>query len=232
MGKTLIAFTTFNHVEQTRECIEYLQAAYRHECPDILIVDDCSTDGTVDYIQPFNHITKDKRQGLTDSWNRAYKHFKNCHGYEYLLLCNNDILIPYGAIEGMQSKYTLTIPMTNKKGAGYARQDQYITNWLTRDMNVNHPVFTQRVQNTLNKDFVDIKGWVGFCMCFSREIIKYERPDGNLFDPKNINTGNDDDIARRVKTMLALGSFVWHHKGVSFGGATTDRNNLNRNYDV
>ena len=213
--KTLLAITTFNQVAMTRECIEYLQK-HNVRTPDIIIVDDCSTDGTLDYIKDFRHITKTNRAGLTDSWNRVYKHFKKCYGYEYLIISNNDVLFPVGSIDGLKSKHPLTVPMTNKKGAGLTRKDQDVSNFFRIDVYPEVPELAHRVQSQLDKAFAPIKWWTGFCMCFSRDIIEYERPDGNLFDPANINVGNDDDIAGRVKTYIALGSFVYHYKGISF----------------
>jgi hypothetical protein len=64
----------------------------------------------------------------------------------------------------------------------------------------------------------------------TRQIIDYEREDGNLFNPANVNTGNDDDLARRVPCHLALGSFVYHTKGASFGRKIADRNDLTKTY--
>jgi GT2 family glycosyltransferase len=156
--------------------------------------------------------------------------------YSHLVLCNNDVLIPRGAIEGLMSDHPLTVPMCNESGAGYACKEQDVKRWTTITSFYEGIDAVEFVQKTLKIaqrhefEFKPIKCWTGFCMCMSRAIIAEELPDGNLFDPKNINVGNDDDLARRVQAYIALGSFVYHFKGVSFNGKIADRDNLNKTY--
>lgn len=240
--KVLLAFTTFNQLEVTKQCMEYA-------CDlgfDILVIDDCSTDGTQEYLSQIkvNAILKDERKGLTDSWNRAYAYWKGSD-YSHLVLSNNDVLIPVGAIENMLSDYPLVVPMCNESGAGYACKDQaypYEAIVYSGDDTetgeeeryiIEDPKNTELVQGGLwdrKEDFKLIKCWTGFCMCFSRAIIEHELHDGNLFNPKFLNVGNDDDLARRLKARLALGSYVFHLKGMSFNKQITGRNDLSRNY--
>ena len=216
--KVLIALTTYNHVEITRKCMEYAM-----DLPhDIIVVDDCSTDGTLQYLAELkvSVITKKKRLGLTDSWNRAYKHFKGSD-YTHLILSNNDVLFPVGAIEAMVSDRLLTTPMCNYSGAGYVNKGQAID--FYHDLRWIDPIQAanvQRVQDDIKgePEFRRIAGWTGFCMCMSRGIIDKEYPGGNLFNPTNINVGNDDDINQRVGCYIATRSFVYHYKGVSFDG--------------
>lgn len=205
---------------------------------DILVIDDKSTDGTVKYLCDIGVecIVKNKRRGLTDSWNMAYKYFKS-HDYDYMVLCNNDVLIPRGAIDGMLSDYPLVVPMCNESGAGYACKEQSVIKYMhlnkngiidmtARSNNPNNVSKHQDALSSIKKSFKIAKCWTGFCMCFSRSIMDYELSDGNLFDSKNVNVGNDDDLAKRVKAYIALGSFVYHFKGKSFNGKIAGRNKL------
>lgn len=229
----LLAFTTFNQLDMTRKCLEYAQdLGY-----PILVIDDCSTDGTQEYLSQIrvDAIFKAERKGLTDSWNRAYQFWKGTD-HSHLVLCNNDVLIPAGAIEGMLWGHQLVVPMCNYNGAGYACKEQGIGNWTAgawHEMKENN---TQGIQDILNKttraafDFVHADCWTGFCMCMSRAIIEHELPDGNLFNPANINVGNDDDLAKRVQAYIALGSFVYHFKGVSFNKQIGGRDDLSKHY--
>ena len=227
----LLVFTTYNQLDMTRKCMEYAQdLGY-----DILMIDDCSTDGTQEYISQIRveALLKNKRRGLTDSWNRAYAYFK-ASSYSHIVICNKDVLIPKGAIEGMLSDYPLVVPMCNESGAGYACKEQSIERhdaWLMNpEDEFNIPHIQQLLKLPMDKGFKPVECWTGFCMCMSRRIIEDERDDGNLFYPGNINVGNDDDLARRVEAYIALGSFVYHHKGVSFNGQIADRDNLNKDY--
>ena len=240
--KVLLAFTTFNQLDMTRKCLEYaMELGF-----DILVIDDCSTDGTQQYLSDIKveAILKSERKGLTDSWNRAYKYFK-ASDYSHMVLSNNDVLIPKGAVEGMISEYPLVVPMCNESGAGYACKEQAIKSIVFNPEDSSNVEIVQGWIGSMNRCGVDgqtfhdlwfksIKCWTGFCMCMSRDIIYWEFVDGNLFDPRNINVGNDDDLAKRVNayasTYIALGAFVYHFKGASFGGHIADRDNLNKNY--
>ena len=220
--KPLIAVTTYNKIGMTKKTAEWFMALNY----DLLYVDDCSIDGTQQYLADIkvNAILKDERRGLTDSWNAAYKYWKGTD-HTHLIICNNDILVPRGAVENMLNSYALTVPTTTRFGAGYACKEQGLY-----DIGEHQ---TQKLQDTISKcnqkfnlPFGVAKCWTGFCMCFSQRIIKKELKDGNLFDPSNINVGNDDDLARRVKARLALGAFVYHFKGVSFDGKIGGREKI------
>lgn len=226
MNKVLLVFTTYNKLSMTKECLSYAEKLGH----DILVIDDCSTDDTFDYIRGrCSFILKPKRKGLTDSWNSAYYWFKESD-YTHMILCNNDVLIPKGAVEGMLSDYPLVVPMCNESGTGYVCKEQSYDKWYKQGL--GGPEDKKDIHEAWknHKVFTKAKCWTGFCMCFSRAIIEYERDDGNLFDPANINVGNDDDLAKRIPAMIALGAFVYHRKGVSFNKQIGGRDDLRRTY--
>ena len=76
--KTLLAITTYNQLEYTKQCIGSIKKL--DEVPfDIIIIDDCSSDGTVQWCKD-NEIQiadKHKPMGAVHSWNVAYKFFKH-----------------------------------------------------------------------------------------------------------------------------------------------------------
>jgi len=224
----LLVFTTYNQIDMTRKCLEYAcELGY-----DILVVDDHSTDGTQEYLfqTHTDAICKGERRGLTDSWNQAYKHWKGTD-HSHLILCNNDVLIPKGAIEAMLSSHALVVPMTSYAGAGYVSKAQAIDFHV--DVRNYDPIQSddcQKIQNILSRGFKIAASWTGFCMCMNCRIVDYELPDGNLFDSDNVNVGNDDDLAHRVQAHLAIGAFVWHYKGRSFNKQIAGRDDLSRDY--
>lgn len=219
--KPLIVVTTFNQIAMTRHTADWFTELGH----DLLYVDDCSTDGTQQYLAEIkvNAILKEERKGLTDSWNLAYNYWKGSQ-HSHLVICNNDILMPKGCVENLMSHHTLTVPMCNFQGAGYACKAQG-----KKGVN-NDP---QGVQDSLQKHkgaFERLSCWTGFCMCFSHKIVKYELDNGNLLPPELVNVGNDDYLAKKMNAYLALGSYVHHYKGQSFGGQVADRDNLNKTY--
>lgn len=95
-SKTLVAITTFNHCEYTRRCLETLMGVSQ----EVKVYDDCSTDGTRELCQEFKipFLSNRRPQGLTSLWNQAYREFVD-RNYEYLIISNNDVLFPRGALD-------------------------------------------------------------------------------------------------------------------------------------
>ena len=78
----LFAITTLNQNDYTEALLKSLHETdiYQQGIVDVLIVDDYSQKDDVkslawEYKARF--IGKDKPMGLTDSWNRVYKYYKN-----------------------------------------------------------------------------------------------------------------------------------------------------------
>ena len=88
MSKILFSITTWNQSEYTKICLDSLKNI-NEDC-DILVIDDASTDNTIDLCKEYGvkYIDKKVGLGLTDSWNQAYKHFVES-GYDYLIIANN-----------------------------------------------------------------------------------------------------------------------------------------------
>ena len=121
--KILFAITTFNQSNITRLCLDSLKLITDEY--DVIIVDDASTDDTIRLCVEHNikYITKETGLGLTDSWNKAYQYFKD-NGYGYLIIANNDILVPDKALTEMANVLdywpcSLVVPMSTIKGSGH-----------------------------------------------------------------------------------------------------------------
>jgi GT2 family glycosyltransferase len=241
-NKILLVVTTYNQLEYTKLFIDSFNKLINK--PDLLIIDDCSTDDTVEWCkgESINIITKDVGNGLTDSWNIGYDYFKK-GGYDKFILANNDILIPSNSIEELSNVLdywpcSLVVPMSTKLGAGH-NQVQIIDNWWGSQPEYSSAEYYQEIQdrilnvkeeefksNNLYKfDPIRMKFFNGFFFMMSRNICKYERDDGKLFDPEFINIKNEDEfnwcnlIPNNDFAMLCKTSFVYHYKGVSFSKA-------------
>ena len=131
-GNILVILTTYNQSEITRQCLDTLKViSDKH---DVLIIDDLSTDDTIDLCKEYNvkYITKDVGKGLTDSWNKGYQYFKE-NKYEYFVIANNDILVPNNALTEMKNVLdkwpcSLVVPMSTQLGAGHNTM-QTIDKW-------------------------------------------------------------------------------------------------------
>tara|TARA_B100000902_G_scaffold49128_1_gene56067 strand:+ start:854 stop:1651 length:798 start_codon:yes stop_codon:yes gene_type:complete len=238
MSKTLLVITTYNQSDYTKLCFDSLKNI--EEDIDVLVIDDCSADDTLLLCKEYGHkvIAKKEGKGLTDSWNRGYYEFKKTDDHEYLILANNDILIPNGAlgelVETFQKwPFSMIVPMSTEYGVGHNRE-QSITNYYN-NIDPSNPNDYQHVQDKIidikkkTKDAnnlyicdpVRMKMFNGFFFMMNRNIINYQHSDKELFEPKNIMTKNEDEfnwsklIPNNDFTALCKTSFIFHYKGVS-----------------
>ena len=240
MDKVLIAITTYNQLEYTKLFYKSFKQIDSNLF-DLLVIDDASTDDTVEWCKENNikYVTKDVGNGLTNSWNIAYKYFKK-NRYKYIVLANNDILVPKGAIEELKIVLdrwpcSLVVPLSTNTGCGHNKL-QSIDMYYGEHAGYNDHENYQSIQNLILSykqqqldannlyllDPIRMKMFNGFFFMMSRDICQYERKDGNLFDPEFINVKNEDEfnwsnlIPNNDFPMLCKTSFVYHFKGVSF----------------
>ena len=234
----LFVITTYNQSDYTRTCFDSLSLiSDKH---DILVVDDVSTDNTIELCKEYNinYISKDTGKGLTNSWNLGYKYFLE-KGYKYFILANNDVIVPDLAITEMKNVLdkwpsSLVVPLSTTHGAGH-NPLQIIDHWYGAQPDYNEPENYQKIQdmlldskktesrsNNLYKfDPVRMKMFNGFFFMMNEQIKQYERKDGNLFDPEFLNTKGEDEfnwsklIPNNDFSILCRTAFIYHFKGVS-----------------
>jgi len=222
----LIAVTTANQLAYTAKALASLRAAQLRVPHEVVLFDDASEDETVNYVRQLGYrvITKAEPKGLTDSWNRAY-HFFKAGDYSALLLTNNDVLFPNGAVEAMVKAlrhYPIVGPMSTCRGVGH-QPLQAVDKHYRLAVDESDPKNLQRVQQKVDEcpwvnETAEVPYVNGFCFALAHEVVWYERADGNLFDPALTNVGNEDELQHRLplKKAIALKSFVYHFKGASF----------------
>lgn len=237
--RILFAITTANQLEYTKLMLENFPVTPTFDL-DICVFDDASTDGTVDWCKNNNVeiITKKIAKGLTHSWNLAYKKFR-LGNYDHFILSNNDLIIPDQAIEELirvNSAYTIAGPLSTKKGVGHQPlQDVRMHHNLDKDEydyeNTNY-IQSHILKNGKNSLKV-VPHINGFIFAMNRDIVKFELDESTLFDPKNINVGNESELCERVnknsEIAIALNSFIYHFKGVSFRDMNFDNQPIEHN---
>jgi GT2 family glycosyltransferase len=243
--KVLFLISAYNSSEYTKLNVEYLQRVTDVDL-EILVVDDCSTDDTVEWCKENNVkvFEKEEGRGNTHSWNMAYEYFKKNEEFNYFVNANHDIVVPNGALSQLietQKRWpgTTVCPMGNKIGVGHAPV-QYVGNYFDgfADASSNYEN-TQQIQDGLvatkenlrkAKDLymidpIRMKHFNGFLFMHSREICKYEREDGNLYDPKHLMCKNEDEFNWKVMLpnddhpILCKTAYVYHFKAVSKGSS-------------
>ena len=256
MNSTLLVITTYNQSEYTKLCFDSIKNI--EDDVDVLIIDDCSTDDTIELCKEYSYdvIVKEKGLGLTDSWNKGYVEFKN-RKYDYFILANNDILIPNGAITELKNvfkkwPFSLVVPMSTTYGVGHNREQSVENYYHNIAPDCNDPNYYQEIQdrildgkdqitksnNLFQLDPTRMKMFNGFFFMMNRNIINYQYSDNELFEPKYIMTKNEDEfnwsklITNDDFSAICKTSFVFHYKGVStfevFDNYTKISNNVDK----
>ncbi len=212
MQPTLIAITTFNQLEYTRQMLESIR-----ELPtapfELLLVDDASKDDTVAFCRAWGVeyiIAKPTPGGVTDSWNQAYGYFK-AGSWQNLFLANNDVLLAPNAIEIMvdlltQRPKSIVGPTCNPEGAPY-NAEQWLTNYTPES-----PEVIELAQG-LNVN--------GFFFGVQRSVTAHEFAPNRLFDPQNLNYHSEEELAQRLyphgyRSLIATRAVLFHYKNRSF----------------
>lgn len=93
--KILIVILTYNFLGLTRQMIDSIRSFHNY---DIFVIDNASTDGTQEWLKEEGIKFVSKPMSVPEAWNlgmlRAYN-----KGYDYCLLCNNDILLSSSYID-------------------------------------------------------------------------------------------------------------------------------------
>ena len=238
--RALMAITTANQIAYNREAFRSTLTG-KPGYVDMLVVDDASDDGTVELARGLGLtvITKSRPRGHIDSLNKAYEVFVT-KAYDVLILANNDILVPRGALENLCTaleRNTVVSPMSTATGVGHQPAQALRHHFPTIPIDETQPGHYQRVQDyltglALERGSVRELPYVNsFVIGMSRRAREFELPGGQIFDPRNVNVGNEDEFCARVtdKKYVCITSFVFHFKGVTlelsnFDGTSFDLN--------
>ena len=87
--KVLIVVLTYNLLALTKQMIDSIRSTYNYE---ILVIDNESTDGTQQWVKSQGIQLIEKRQSVAAAWNMGLQ-TTYMSGYDYCLLCNNDIVL-------------------------------------------------------------------------------------------------------------------------------------------
>ena len=226
-GLTSIVILTHNQVEFTRQCLDSIRL-YTDEPVELIVVDNGSTDGTVDYLRSIPGVRL-----IVNETNRGFPAAANqgmavATGKQVLLL-NNDVVVTTGWLGRMlralrsDEKVGLVGPRSNYVSGpqqievgydGIAELDGFAWDWGKAHGGV----------------VIDVSRLVGFCLLIKREVID---AIGLLDEQFGIGNFEDDDYCLRAigagyRAAIADDAFVHHYGGRTFVGAGIDAGALLR----
>ncbi len=226
---TTMVILTFNQLEHTRLCLESIERCtpLPHE---LIIVDNGSTDGTVDYLREYAAAHSNTRV-IANSTNRGFAAGNNqglalARGNNILLL-NNDTVVPPGWLERMLSVFDrhpeagLVGPMSNYVSGpqlipgisyhGLPEMEAFAARWSAENAG-------QVIQSEVRL--------VAFCLLVRRQVIE---KIGGLDERFGSGNFEDDDFCIRAAlfgygAMIAKDAFVHHTGSQTFKGSNIDLN--------
>ena len=235
-GLTSIVIVTHNQLAYTRQCIESIRFL-TDEPYELVLVDNASTDGTVDYLRSIPDaalIVNDSNRGFPTAANQGLQAARG----ENLLLLNNDVLVTTGwlrrLLDALHSHPTIGLvgPVSNNVSgpqqieAGYSQLAE-LDGWSW----TRHSRFVPAAASSglarppeVGGSRVEVDRLVGFCLLMKREVLD---AIGLLDERFGIGNFEDDDFCRRAtnagyRSVIASNAFVHHFGSVTFRGSGVD----------
>ena len=235
MAKNLLAITVAGQLRWLKEAISSLRDPL-----DVLVIDDATPGISIGEFcgrKGILFLSKEKPLGLTDSWNKAYRYFKE-NDYDNCIFSNDDVRFPVGFSKGLLEglkEFDLIAPLSNNPGFQWDNLHSPLCQDIRRFVDIEpNERNIDRVQEIISKRYRKIpfrqSSFInGFCFAFSSSISKFAydeeftsinivQPNPQfLFNPANINTFNEYDLANRInkkggKVGISKVSYVFHWK--------------------
>lgn len=213
---TSIIILTHNQLQYTQECIHSIRKYTVQEDYELIVVDNASTDGTVEWLQmqPDIRLVKNvENVGFPRGCNQGIRKAKG----ENILLLNNDVVVTEQWL-------------TNLLKCLYAKEDTAAVGPVTNNASYYSSIHTSYGDIQEMQDFAklynqsDENKWeermklIGFCMLIKKTILDEIGLLDERFTPGNYE---DDDLSLRMfekgyKLYLCRDTFIHHYGSVSW----------------
>ena len=224
-GLTSILIATHNQLECTRQCLDSIRR-FTDEAYEIVVVDNASTDGTVEYLRSMaaiRLIVNETNRGFPAAVNQA---IAVARGSQVLLL-NNDTIVTTGWLRrmlralGSEPAIGLVGPCSNLVSGPQQVATSYhqlgALDGFAWDWGKAHE--GQRLEVTR---------LVGFCLLIKRAVIG---TIGVLDERFGMGCFEDDDYCLRAiqagfRAVIAADAFIHHHGGQTMRAGSVDFSRL------
>jgi len=217
--KVSIVLVTYNNLNLTVQCVNSILRNTSWPNYQLIIVDNGSDDGTVDYLERLRQevptakiILNPDNRGFAAANNQGLREADG----DVLLLLNNDTVVPGGWLDPLvrylrDPSIGLVGPVTNAVGNEAKIEVSYTDIQQMQD-------FADRYTEAHKGRLFDIPMLAMFCVAFRRDILEEV---GYLDEAFGIGMFEDDDYSRRVqaagyRTVCAEDAFIHHYGQASF----------------
>ncbi|MBP2630533.1 MAG: methyltransferase protein [Firmicutes bacterium] len=214
--KTSIVILTYNQLDYTKLCIESIRNYTEPGTYEIIVVDNHSTDETVNWLKNQADITcifNERNNGFPKGCNQG---IEIACGSEILLL-NNDTIVTSNWLANLKTalysgkNIGAVGPLTNNCSNYQAIKVDY------KDTN-ELQVFAQKYNVSTAATWEEKIKLVGFCMLIKRSVVDEIGALDEVFTPGNFE---DDDYSFRMiragyRLLLCHDTFIHHFGSISF----------------
>ncbi|MDI6889847.1 MAG: glycosyltransferase [Thermodesulfovibrionales bacterium] len=225
--KVSIILITYNCLDFTKLCINSIYTNSKYPNFEIIIVDNCSGDGTVEYLKHLlsqkdnvKVIFNEKNYGFAYANNQGIKLVEG----EYVIFLNNDTVVSpgwiYRLLRHLESKKVGMVgPVTNSSG----NKAQITVSYNVKTLE-GFDKFTEKyLRDHPESEFFEIKMLGLYCVAMRKGVLDEV---GVLDERFSIGSFEDDDFANRVKLrgyriICARDIFIHHFGSATFGKLAT-----------
>jgi GT2 family glycosyltransferase len=214
---TSIVILTHNKLKYTKLCIESIREYTNKNDYEIIIVDNHSTDGTVDWLNKqldIKTIFNEENDGFPKGCNQGIKIAEG----DNVLLLNNDVVVTPNWLMNL-NKCLYSSESIGAVGAVSNRCPYY------QQINIEYNTIEEMICFAKKYNISDKNKWVerlkliGFCICIKRKVIEEVGLLDEQFTPGNFE---DDDYSLRIRKakyrlMLCKDTFIHHYGNITFG---------------
>lgn len=212
---TSIIILTYNKLEYTKLCIESIRQFTAPFSYELIVVDNHSTDGTIEWLkeqEDISTIYNEVNLGFPKGCNQGIAIAKGSN----ILLLNNDVIVTYNWLHNLLNNL-------------YSGEDigavGPVTNNCPNSQSIPIPYHSINEMHTFASQYNSQQAHpeerlklIGFCLLIKKEVVDKIGVLDEIFSPGNYE---DDDYSARIREagyrlLLCRDTFIHHFGSVSF----------------
>ena len=217
-----IIIPVFNRLELTQNCIKSIYSQKENIDFNIILVDDCSSDKTVEWVSlHYPEVTILEGSGSLfwgGAIHKGIEHaLRNCNLHDYVLLVNNDVILSENTIcelvnfcEQKNRKVLVgSISVDSRSNGRVIKSGTKVKSWFINW--TSHAFFEQKIEDVVKQKSTEVDFLTGRCLLHPVEVFAKV---GNYDSISFSHYGADDEFSMRVKrygfkTFLCTSAIVY-----------------------